>query len=179
VSSSSLSFVIDGEEDEEDGSGHGPGRSSHGVSVNKSAQEKKQALAMHRLSGIVRGEKICIDKDSLPGAVLFPAFIVPKAEDSDAALVATAVGSVVSEAVGTVVEKATPLKSLHRYLVVTRDRFIVLDSQGEGIGSEAIIKSNHHLTELIKVSAIVIPHRLTPLTHRIILLLHRHKDDFP
>jgi hypothetical protein len=45
-SSASLSFVIDGDDEDEDGSVHGS--SSHGVSVNKSAQEKKQALAMHR-----------------------------------------------------------------------------------------------------------------------------------
>jgi len=38
-----------------------------------------------------------------------------------------------------------------RYLVITRDRFIVLDSRGEGVGAEAIVKSNNHLTELNKV----------------------------
>lgn len=37
---------------------------------------------------------------------------------------------------------------VHRFLVVTRERFIVLDSGGSGIGSTAIVKSNHHLTEV-------------------------------
>ena len=47
TSTSSLSFVIDGDdEDDENSSGHGD--SSHGVSIQKSATEKRQALAMHR-----------------------------------------------------------------------------------------------------------------------------------
>lgn len=37
---------------------------------------------------------------------------------------------------------------VHRFLVVTRERFMVLDSGGSGIGSSAIVKSNHHLTEV-------------------------------
>ena len=41
--------------------------------------------------------------------------------------------------------------SIARYLVITRERFIVLDSGGEGVGAHAIVKSNNHLTELIKV----------------------------
>ena len=41
---------------------------------------------------------------------------------------------------------------VHRFLVVTRERFIVLDSGGSGIGSTAIVKSNHHLTEVRAVS---------------------------
>ena len=40
---------------------------------------------------------------------------------------------------------------VHRFLVVTRERFIVLDSNGGGIGSEASVKSNHHLTEVCAV----------------------------
>ena len=42
--------------------------------------------------------------------------------------------------------------SVHRYLVITKERFIVLDSQGKGVGSVATVKSNHHLTELIKIT---------------------------
>ena len=37
---------------------------------------------------------------------------------------------------------------VHRFLVISRERFIVLDSNGQGIGSEATVKSNHHLTEV-------------------------------
>jgi hypothetical protein len=41
---------------------------------------------------------------------------------------------------------------LPRYLVVTKERLIVLDSGGGGIGTEATVKSNHHLTELVKLT---------------------------
>ena len=44
------------------------------------------------------------------------------------------------------------MKADHRYLVVTRERFIVFDSGGEGVGAEAVVKSNNHLTELIKMT---------------------------
>ena len=37
---------------------------------------------------------------------------------------------------------------VHRYLVISRERFIVLDSNGAGVGSSATVKSNHHLTEV-------------------------------
>lgn len=37
---------------------------------------------------------------------------------------------------------------VHRFLVISRERFIVLDSNGEGVGSRATVKSNHHLTEV-------------------------------
>ena len=40
------------------------------------------------------------------------------------------------------------LIQVHRFLVVTRERFMVLDSGGSGIGSTAVVKSNHHLTEV-------------------------------
>ena len=40
------------------------------------------------------------------------------------------------------------LTQVHRFLVVTRERFMVLDSGGSGIGSTAVVKSNHHLTEV-------------------------------
>lgn len=36
----------------------------------------------------------------------------------------------------------------HRYLVVSRERFLVLDASGGGVGSEAVVKSNRHLTEV-------------------------------
>ncbi len=40
----------------------------------------------------------------------------------------------------------------HRFLVVTLERFLVLDSKGRGVGSPAVVKSNHHLTELHKMT---------------------------
>jgi hypothetical protein len=41
---------------------------------------------------------------------------------------------------------------LHRFIVLTKERIIVLDSGGGGVGSEALVKSNHHLTELVKLT---------------------------
>lgn len=37
---------------------------------------------------------------------------------------------------------------VNRYLVVSKERLIVLEPHGEGIGSLATVKSNHHLTEV-------------------------------
>jgi hypothetical protein len=37
---------------------------------------------------------------------------------------------------------------VHRFLVITKERFIVLDSNGEGVGSMAMVESNHHLSEV-------------------------------
>ena len=42
--------------------------------------------------------------------------------------------------------------ALFRYLVITKERIIVLDSGGAGVGAEATVKSNHHLTELAKLT---------------------------
>jgi hypothetical protein len=36
--------------------------------------------------------------------------------------------------------------------VLTKERIIVLDSNGGGVGTEALVKSNHHLTELVKLT---------------------------
>ena len=41
---------------------------------------------------------------------------------------------------------------LPRYIVVTKERVLVLDSGGAGVGATATVKSNHHLTELIKLT---------------------------
>lgn len=61
----------------------------------------------------MRGEKVRIDKDSLPGAILFPAFLVQQDEDTDSAI-STAVGITVTEPVGAVVNKVVPAKTDHR-----------------------------------------------------------------
>lgn len=49
-------------------------------------------------------------------------------------------------------EMVPQLVPVHRFLVVTKERFLVLDSDGNGVGSEATVKSNHHLTELLKMT---------------------------
>merc|ERR1711968_283064 len=107
---------------------------------------------MHRLAGISSGEKIAITKDSLPGAVLFPAFVVSADSSSQRSTPATPVqGDGESKAPIPPTGKALD-KQDHRYLVVTRERFIVLNSGGEGVGAQATVCSNNHLTELIKMT---------------------------
>ena len=62
---------------------------------------------------------------------------VPAAADSAAAAAAPPASS------------PTPsLATEHRFLAITRERFIVLDSGGQGVNSRAVVKSNNHLTEV-------------------------------
>merc|ERR1712196_219273 len=105
---------------------------------------------MHRLTGITAGEEIKISKDCLPGAVLFPAFVVQshdaKSPSSDAStsspLPSTSVqanptdtpsaispppsGLEVPSSSPSIMSPPADLKALkksdHRYLVITRDR---------------------------------------------------------
>ncbi len=42
------------------------------IGVTRTEAEKAQALAMHKLAGLRKGDKILISRESLPGAVLFP-----------------------------------------------------------------------------------------------------------
>lgn len=109
------------------------------VNVIRSEAEKAQALAMHTLAGVQKGDEVRIAKESLPGAVLFPALKDKLDKDKD--------GFVPLDNRG---EPKT--KQVHRFLVVTKERFIVLDSGGQGVGSVGVVKSNHHLTELIKIT---------------------------
>jgi hypothetical protein len=127
--SPSPAFTID-DDDENVDDGMGP-KDTNKISISKTEQEKAQALAMHRLAGFHKGDSVAIARDSLPGAVLFPAVkfkVLPDAE---------------------IGPDGQPQQTLvHRFLVVTRERFMVLDSHGGGVGSTATVKSNHHLTEV-------------------------------
>ena len=51
-------------------------------------------------------------------------------------------------AAATTTTKVAQQTQVHRYLVVSRERFLVLDASGGGVGSEAVVKSNRHLTEV-------------------------------
>lgn len=109
------------------------------VNVTRSEAEKSQALAMHILAGVQKGDEVKIEKASLPGAVLFPALKDKMVKDDDGLVLLDTKGE----------PKTQPV---HRFLVVTKERFIVLDSKGQGVGSVGLVKSNHHLTELIKIT---------------------------
>ena len=146
-STASLTFVIDSDEEEE-GSGHAPAVPSvevkeepvpqrfvmpdtDKINISRTDAERAQALAVHRLAGLRKGDEVTISKESLPGAILFPATKEKITENAT---------------------EEVPFIVVHRYLVVTRERFIVLDSGGKGVGSTAKVKSNHHLTELLKIT---------------------------
>ena len=45
-----------------------------------------------------------------------------------------------------------PRLLVSRFIAVSRERLIVLDSHGKGVGSIATVKSNHHLTQLVKIT---------------------------
>lgn len=196
----SSAFVIDGDDDEDDDvpedDGMGPRENSvaevdpNKISISRTEQEKAQALAMHKLAGLRKGDKLKINREHLPGAVLFPAMklkdikpdvsalpaeavvdagvdtaaaaAVADAPDAtagsapDAAATATEASSTTATSDPTAPAAAATVPAVedtkqvlvHRFLVVTRERFLVLDSQGSGVGSEAMVKSNHHLTEV-------------------------------
>ena len=57
------------------------------------------------------------------------------------------VGPVTSVSTTTAAPAADVLME-HRFLAVTRERFLVLDSNGKGVGNVAVVKSNNHLTEV-------------------------------
>lgn len=114
------------------------------------------AFLFAQLGGLRKGDKVIINREHLPGAVLFPAVKFKEAK-REAAQVETLTGQGSTQGDCEVtgpqgdgddgvddVDKVM----VHRFLVVTRERFIVLDSGGGGIGSEAVVKSNHHLTEV-------------------------------
>jgi hypothetical protein len=114
------------------------------VSVQKTDAEKALALAIHRLSGVSKGDQLVILKENLPGAILFPAMKEKEVRDENGEVILV---------IGPDGKTPQPVtSSIHRYLVITKERFIVLDSGGKGIGSTADVKSNHHLTSLIKIT---------------------------
>eukprot|EP01035_Chromulina_nebulosa_P019573 gene19573-25474_t len=160
-------FVIDDDEDEDDLDRSDDNtkpiiKDTHGVSIQRTDTERQQALVLHRLAGIRKGDNITITKDYLPGAVLFPCYkLKPVVKSKD--LVDQIVDSVTTNEVTSTdinnnsastekVNEETLVVPVHRYLVVTKERFMVIDSNGKGVGSEANVKSNHHLTELVKMT---------------------------
>lgn len=117
-------FIID-EDDEEQLSKMFPDTDK--VNVVKTDKERALALAQHKMAGIKKGDKLTITKADLPGAILFPSIKLKESQNESGEVITT---------------------QLHRYLAISKERFIVLDSNGEGVGSEAIVKSNHHLSEV-------------------------------
>lgn len=137
------------------------------ITIKKTELEKAQALALHKLSGLSKGDVIAIKKSELPGAILFPAIKYKEVKvtttnsnsnsnvnvNSNGTSTVTTTSDSVENSVDAVtdsdgVQEQIELKQVHRFLVVSKERFIVLDSNGEGLGADAVVKSNHHLTEV-------------------------------
>ena len=111
--------MIDDEEDEED-----EGRDDNKITISKTEQEKQRALAIHKVAGLRRGDQIVIARESLPGALLYPAtkYI------ADAVTGVSTEGEMQDEKKEELSSDNGSKKPLHRYLVVTRERFLILDS---------------------------------------------------
>lgn len=145
-------FVID--EMEDDGMGPRDLPETNKISIVKTDSERAQALAIHRMAGLKKGDSITISRADLPGAVLFPCvktkevwIPAPEGIDGEATVVD---GHNSNDAAsdphhGMVKQEQV----VSRYLVVSRERFMVLDAHGGGVGSVATVKSNHHLTEVL------------------------------
>eukprot|EP01038_Epipyxis_sp_PR26KG_P007641 gene7641-10401_t len=119
------------------------------INISKTEVEKAQALALHKMAGLTKGDSITINRTELPGAILFPA-IKYKEIDSSNDNYNNGIGiSLASDKESDSVKRYI---QVHRFLVVSKERFLVLDSNGEGVGSSAVVKSNHHLTELVKMT---------------------------
>lgn len=183
-------FVIDEEEDEDDGLGPREDVDPQKIGISRTDQERAQALALHMMAGLKKGDLISISREALPGAVLFPAIKYKDSKPEAGGQMKEKDGSATENTPNTDTnmpasspsmpapasedglkcDDTPPLdasdptlapnsqptspsqEQVHRFLVVTRERFIVLDSGGSGIGSKATVKSNHHLTELLKMT---------------------------
>ena len=158
------------------------------INISRTDKEREQALSMHKMAGLRKGDMVMINRQDLPGAVLFPSIKykevwveapVPAAPANSAdSAVAEGGPAPAEDAEKNTTEKAaadtqqgsaqegekvpsqTPATEtqtaarvaqqmqVHRYLVVSRERFLVLDASGGGVGSQAVVKSNRHLTEV-------------------------------
>jgi len=228
ASGASTGACVGVEEYEDDGMGPKTFADTTGVKISRTDKEREQALSLHRMAGLCKGDKVVISRQSLPGAILFPSIKykevlvdvttqtaasattpsssgtagtagaagaggsdskqenvesidkvekmsneeaenakseteaitdesapapAPTPASASASAPAALVGeAVVGEAVVGKTAKVAQQLQVHRYLVVSRERFIVLDAGGGGVGSEASVKSNRHLTELIKMT---------------------------
>lgn len=170
------------EEECDDGMGPREIADTTKINISRTDKEREQALSMHKMAGLRKGDMVMINRQDLPGAVLFPSIKykevwveapVPAASASSAdSAVAEGGPAPAEDAEKNTTEKdmsaqegekalsqtpATETQTaarvaqqmqVHRYLVVSRERFLVLDASGGGVGSQAVVKSNRHLTEV-------------------------------
>ena len=122
------------------------------INLSRTDLERAYALAMHAVSGLRPGDSLVINKETLPGATLFPcimyASITPTADASDSHD-AQEPGEVKEGSAQKPLEPSEDLSMPeHRFLVVTKERFLVVDTKGGGVGSTGTVNINKHLTEV-------------------------------
>lgn len=171
----STAFVIDDEDDEDEDADTTSqdvldGMNSDKINVKKTDVERQQALVLHKLAGLKKLDTISITKEYLPGAILFPCYKIKEidvvtsksepikeqdllvSEEGEKKAIVMQDNEIANTKEIPKVENITKrVIQVHRYLVVTKERFMVIDSKGGGVGSTAIVKSNHHLTEVSNV----------------------------
>jgi hypothetical protein len=133
------------------------------IGVIKTEKEKEQALALHKMAGLRKGDSVTINRQELPGAILFPSIKYKEVSNKEAEPCASLGADGSSSAT------VTKQLQLHRYLVISRERFLVLDSGGGGVGSRAVVKSNRHLSEVSMPpnrSCLIAYHHLRPVDVR-------------
>lgn len=125
-------FSIGDDEDEEDGNAES--RSPPPV-----PDPAALALAQHKIAGLRKGQAVLFDSVNLPDTVLFSAIKLKPMYKATAKVV-----------------NLGPLgeRKLIRCIAVNRERFLVFDTFDQPVkfGAKAIVKSNHHLTELVKLT---------------------------
>ncbi|KAJ1452681.1 hypothetical protein M885DRAFT_526006 [Pelagophyceae sp. CCMP2097] len=138
-------FAIGGDSDDEDEpEAREASPTTTGLSAEDSAarlvhQSALLALAQHKVAGLRKGERVVFDSDTLPDTVLFACV---KLKQSKSKMAAGFGLSGFGE------------RRLLRCIGVNRERLIVFDTEGRTVatGAVGVVKSNHHLTELVKLT---------------------------
>lgn len=93
------------------------------------------ALAQHKIAGLRKGQQVVFDSASLPDTVLYSCIKLKSSKMGGISIGLTE-------------------KKLIRCIAVNRERILVFDTfdQPVKMGGAALVKSNHHLTELVKLT---------------------------
>lgn len=98
--------------------------------------DRELALKQHALNGLQKGGEVSISPEALPGAQLFSVYKLKKGARSPSS------------------SSPTSAPELARYIVLTPERIIVLEEAGRKArkAGQGRVKSNHHLTELARMT---------------------------
>lgn len=93
------------------------------------------ALAQHKIAGLRKGQQVVFDSANLPDTVLYSCIKLKSSKMGGISIGLTE-------------------KKLIRCIAVNRERILVFDTLDQPVkfGGSALVKSNHHLTELVKLT---------------------------